>query len=478
MKSREQSDTGHFGYAQELFRNVGGFSSFAISFSIVSIITGVCTLYGYGLEMGGPLEMTLGWPIATLGTLTVAASMAELCSAYPTAGGTYHWASALGGMHAGWFVCVLNIVGATATLLGVDYSCAQFVLPFLQITSSARHLVEALIVILLLQALINHYGVRLVAWLNDFSVTVHIAGVLVVVAALFWFAPKQPVSFLLLAVNSNGQHFYGWAFLLGLLQAQWTYTGFDASAAIAEETESPRTRAPWGIFLAVAVSGVVGYVLVLAITLAISTIPNALHAVDAQGNALPAVIGILQGGLGVKAGNAMGGLAALAMWFCGLGSLTSTSRMLFSLARDNGTPFSRILRKVSVSHGTPAAAIWFIVAVAFCGILVTSAIPVITSMATVAAYLSYGLPILFAYRARSRGGQDWTREAVWTLGRYGRGLNLIAIFFAAAVCFIMVMPPNQIAGQMLAAVVALAVVLYGFVRRSGFRGPAWVGGKA
>jgi amino acid transporter len=90
QSQRDRVDLGRFGYAQELFRNMGGFSNFAISFSIISILTGAVTLFGYGLEMGGPLEMTLGWPIATIFTLTVAASMAELCSAYPTAGGTYH----------------------------------------------------------------------------------------------------------------------------------------------------------------------------------------------------------------------------------------------------------------------------------------------------------------------------------------------------------------------------------------------------
>jgi amino acid transporter len=111
MSSPEQgrADLGRFGYAQELFRGMGGFSNFAIS-SIISILTGAVTLFGYGLEMGGPLEMTLGWPLATVFTLTVAASMAELCSAYPTAGATYHWAADLGGKGWGW----LNILGLIA----------------------------------------------------------------------------------------------------------------------------------------------------------------------------------------------------------------------------------------------------------------------------------------------------------------------------------------------------------------------------
>src|SRR5712691_3670052 len=100
---RDRSELGRFGYAQELLRTMGGFSNFAVSFSIISILTGAVTLYGYGLEMGGPAEMTFGWPLATVFTLTVAASMAELCSAYPTAGAMYHWAADLGGPGCGWF---------------------------------------------------------------------------------------------------------------------------------------------------------------------------------------------------------------------------------------------------------------------------------------------------------------------------------------------------------------------------------------
>src|SRR4051794_30818970 len=134
--SRDAHDLSKFGYAQELLRTMGGFSNFGISFSIISILTGAVTLYGYGLEMGGPLEMTLGWPVATLFTLLLAASMAELCSAYPTSGAMYHWAAALGGPAAGWFVAWLNIVGLIAALAGINYGCAQFVLPFLGIAAT------------------------------------------------------------------------------------------------------------------------------------------------------------------------------------------------------------------------------------------------------------------------------------------------------------------------------------------------------
>jgi Amino acid transporters len=350
-----KDDLGRFGYAQELFRRMGGFSNFAVSFSIISILTGAVTLYGYGLEMGGPLEMTLGWPIATAFTLILAAGMAELCSAYPTSGAMYHWASALGGAAAGWFVAWFTIFGLLATLAGINYSCAQFILPLLSIPASPQNLWIAFALILLTQGLINHYGVRLVAALNDLSVPVHILGVIAIVAALWIMAPRQPLHFLATAVNSNGRSPYWWAFALGLLQAHWTFTGFDASASLAEETVGAREKAPWGMVLSVAVSGIVGYLLLIGMTLSIRSLPAALSARDLQGNPVPAAIAVFQQALGPAFGNVMAATAAVAMWFCGLSCITSVSRTLYSLARDGGTPSRRLAKAHRLAPRSPHA---------------------------------------------------------------------------------------------------------------------------
>jgi amino acid transporter len=451
---------------------MGGFSNFAISFSIISILTGAVTLYGYGLEMGGPLEMTLGWPVATLFTLTVAASMAELCSAYPTAGAMYHWAADLGGAGAGWLVAWLNIFGLIAAQAGINYGCAQFILPFLGAPSTTLNLFLMFTFILITQGALNHWGVKLVAILNDLSVTVHIVGVVVLVAALLYLAPKQPVHFLFAAVNSNGRSSYWWAFVLGLLQAQWTYTGFDASAHMAEETEHPRRHAPWGIVLSVAVSGVVGYLLLLALTLAIHTIPGALAAKDADGNSIPAVIAILTTALGAKAGNAMAALASMAMWFCGLACITSASRALYSLARDEGTPMARFMRGVNPRHGTPAPAIWAIVLASIAAMLWTKAIPVVTSLSTVALYLAYIIPVALGLRAR-RAGSGWPASAVWNLGRFGPTINMVAIAFAVFISLVLVMPPNQLAGETLAGLLIGLGMLYVLIVRHRYKGPGW-----
>jgi amino acid transporter len=470
---QDKADLSRFGYAQELFRNMGGFSNFAISFNIISILTGAVTLYGYGLEMGGPLEMTLGWPVATLFSLTIAMSMAELCSAYPTSGAMYHWAADLGGPVWGWFVAWFNIAGLIAALAGIDYSCAQFILPFLGIEATAANLYWMFGFILLNQALLNLYGVRLVAILGDISVTVHIAGVLAIVGALLYFAPQQPVSFLFQAVNSNGRSPYWWAFLLGLLQAQWTYTGFDASAHMAEETRDPRRHAPWGIVLSVAISGIVGFLLLVPLTLAIPDIGKILNAKDAGGNAISPVIAILQSGLGAKAGNAMSALASMAMWFCGLGCITSASRSVFSLARDNGTPASGWLSKVSKKHGTPGPAIWTTLFAALLAMAWTGAVPIVTSLSTVTLYIAYIVPVILGLRARRRG-HDWTKAAVWTLGRHGVWINWVAIVFTLGISVVLVMPPNELAGKTFGGLTAILVLLYLLEARRKYKGPPWI----
>jgi len=472
MATRDEQDLGRFGYAQELFRSMGGFSNFAISFSIISILTGAVTLFGYGLEMGGPLEMTLGWPIATLFTLALGASMAELCSAYPTSGAMYHWAAALGSPAWGWFVAWLNIVGLIAAQAGINYSCAQFMLPFLGLRATPGNVFAMFAFTLLVHGLLNHFGVKIVSILNDVSVTVHILGVAAIVVAVFWFAPLQPVSFLMQGVNSNGRSPYFWAFLLGLLQAHWTFTGFDASAHMSEETADPRRTAPWGIVLSIGVSGIAGYALLIALTLAITSLPAALGAKDADGNPLPAAIAILQSALGAKVGNAMAAFASIAMWFCGLSCVTSASRAVYSLARDNGVPFSPLFRRVHSKYGTPAPAIWAIVMASIAAMAWSGAVPIVTSLSTVALYCAYVIPVILGLRARL-GGNDWPSMAVWKLGRFGVPVNCIAGAYTLFISVVLIMPPNELAGKTLAGVILVLILIYWFEARHKYNGPEW-----
>src|SRR6266850_104702 len=273
---RDAEQLRRLGYAQQLLRDMGGFANFAISFSIISVLTGAVTLYGHGLRYGGPLAMTLGWPLVSLLTLPVAASLAQLASSYPTAGALYHWASLLGGRGAGFFTAWLNCIGQFAITAGIDYGLAQFVAALLGLPPG-RAVLAVYAAVLVSHAVLNHLGVRLVARLNDLSAWVHIAGVAVIAVALAAFAPRQPAEFLLTRFTDAPRP-YWLGFLLGLLQAGWTFTGFDASAHVSEETRDPTRTAPWGIFLSVAVSALADWVLLLAVTLAIGDLGAAAAA--------------------------------------------------------------------------------------------------------------------------------------------------------------------------------------------------------
>lgn len=465
-------ELGKLGYAQELFRTMGGFSNFAISFSIISILTGAVTLYGHGLRMGGPAEMAIGWPLVTLFTLTVVMSMAELASSLPTSGSIYHWSCKLGGKGWGWFTAWFNIIGQIAAIAGIDYGCAYFVTPLIGLEATTINILIVYAVVLTSHAAINHFGIRLVARLNDFSVTVHIIGVILIVGALFLFAPKQPIGFFFERVTFNDQGWpYWWAFIIGLLQAMWTFTGYDASASVSEETVDPRRRAPWGMVMAVVVSSIVGYLLLIALTLAIRDIPSVLNAQDGSGNPVPAVVAILTGALGARAGAVFSGMAAMAMWFCGLSAVTWSSRVIWAFARDEGLPFSHIWKHVSPKHSTPVPAIWMCVATAFLAAVYSQAYAVVTSISTIGLYISYILPVYLSLRAR--GTERQIVRGPWHLGRFSPYLNFIAILWVIFLSIILSLPDGMFTGKSILGVTALLALWYALSERKRFKGPAF-----
>jgi amino acid transporter len=470
----------HFGYAQQLLRDMGGFSNFAISFSTISILTGGVTLYGTGLTSGGPVVMGIGWPLVTLFVLLVAASMAELASAIPTSGALYHWSSLLGGAGWGWITAWLNLIGLVATVAAIDYGCAQFLMKLLPIADTPWTELAVFAVLLLSHAVLNHVGIRTVARLNDFSAIYHILGAAVLIGALAFFAPKQPVSYLFTKTFTTiTDHPYWYAFLGGLLQAQWTYTGYDASAHISEETKDARVRAPWGIYLSVMVSGIFGYIMLAFVTLAIQN----LDKVAAADNPF---IAILQTALGERSGNIVLATVTLAMWFCGLSCVTSTSRMIFAFSRDGGLPGSRLWGAISARFRTPAAAVWLASVSAFllpCVVYIlvllrpkslnfTSLYPAVTGIGTIGLYLSYGIPVLLKLIATKQGRWQQYADAPWSLGKWSGIVNCIALAWIAFISVLFVLPPNQLTGYIFGALLIALIVLYLTSARSRFRGPA------
>jgi amino acid transporter len=238
-----------FGYAQQLRRRLGAFSSFAIGFSVISVLTGVTSTFGEALGAGGPGGLGLGWPLVSAGTMGVALAMAELASAFPTAGALYHWSALLGGPGWGWATAMLNLAGQVAITAAIDLACAQALGQLLGVGGAGTLGLFGAVV--LVHAALNAGSVRAVAWLNDASAVVHVAGV-VVLSALLLGARHHGVAFLASGIPSAS------GFVRALVLGVWTFTGFDAAAHVSEETHDPARRAPAGIVTAVGTSAVAG----------------------------------------------------------------------------------------------------------------------------------------------------------------------------------------------------------------------------
>jgi amino acid transporter len=513
------------GYAQQLFREMGGFSNFAISFSIISVLTGAVLLYGYGLKFAGPVINTVGWPVVSLFTLCVAASMAELASAYPTAGGLYFWAFRLGGRTWAWSTAWLNMIGQITITAGINVAAAIYIvgaatrifglpadqrIPVFGTATSWYFYVFVMVLIMIPQIMINIFGIRLTARLNDFSVYWHIGGVAVIALLLTLFgahhngldflfsratfvnpldassaelgsgAPMPALVFgdfkfasplFALVPGLAGLYRaapFGLCFVLALLQAQWTYTGYDASAHVAEETVMARKNSAWGVFLSVAVSALVGYVMLLILTWCI---PNGDVAATAN-DAYP-VLQIVYGNLGTFFANVIAVIIGGAMWLCGLASITSMARMWYAFARDDGMPGSSLIKQVSPNYRTP---VWSILitsslAVALC--LYAAAYYVVTSISTITLYLAYMFPIYLNWRNRRRGQGEYTTPATaaWTLGRWSSLLNVIAILWVLFLTVVFSLPPNELVlWSMLALTLGLVLYWHLAAKRS-FLGP-------
>jgi amino acid transporter len=516
------ADLHTLGYAQELFRSMGGFSNFAISFRIISILTGAVILYDYGLAWAGTAAVVLGWPLVTIFVLAIAASMAELASAYPTAGGLYYWASKMKNKEWGWWTAWLNLIGQFAIVAGINYAAAGFINATIldRITGGVFNTTEVIPgilngqlvtmgVILLIQLGLNIAGINLVSLLNQVSVWWHIVIVAAVVVFIFLTGKPDQSGLALGAIQpldqagswNNNLGFvnlqYGaattypliLAFFFSLLQANWTYTGYDASAHVAEETVGARMASAWGVFLSVAVSAVVGYIFLLAL---VTHMPNlsTLFPGALDDSTLPAssqyyfgggvaVISILNYTLG-QLGDVLSAAIAIAMWFCGLASVGAAGRMLFAFSRDDGIPGSGWMKKVSHRYRTPANSLTAIVVISWLFTVATfivgtgTAIVIVTAISTIFLYAAYGLVIYLGATTT-----DWLNHRVWSLGRWSKPIAWVAVLWVIVLMILFSFPTSgNISWPFMVGTVVVLLVYYFGWARSRFQGPKVMGAEA
>jgi amino acid transporter len=500
--SSDEQRLAELGYKQELKRGWSGFSNFAISFSIISILAGCFTTYGQAWINGGPVAISIGWPVISMLILLVAFSMSELASAMPTAGGIYYWASKLGGPAWGWFTGWFNLIGLVAVTASVDYAAATFLnstlsfynLHFLgvnfattSVQSALHHTFVLFVLLLALHAFVNIFSSHLVAMFTNISVWWHVIGVMVIIVLLIA-VPSHHQSFSFVFGHRNNasgfSHNMYWFYVLplGFLLTMYTITGYDASAHVSEETHDAAVAAPKGVWRSVFYSAIFGWAVLLALTFAATHV----KAIDAAGGTSQSII---ESALSSAAAKAVLVIATVGQIFCGMACLTSASRMTFAFSRDGAVPGHNLWRRLGKNR-TPT---WAVVFVAVFALIITipaykgnhAGLPVaflaVTSISVIGLYIAYVIPVFLRWRMG-----DNFQNGPWTLGAKYKWINLIAIVWVALCVIIFSLPFTPAAvpfgetfswssfnyAPLITIIVVAAVTVwyYGWARKT-FKGP-------
>lgn len=439
------------GYEPALTRRMGPFGNFALSFSIISVLSGCMTLFGFGLVTGGPADMMWGWAFVGLMVLAVGAALAEVTSAYPVSGALYFMASKLGGPRWGYATGWLNLLGLLGGMAGGCYGIALFTGAWLNLqwgfTPTPEKTLGIFAVILLLLATLNLFGVRLVSILNSISVWWHVTGVAVIVGALALVPSHHQSPGFVFGEFSNHT---GWSNplyvgLLGLLLAQYTFSGYDASAHLSEETVHAQVSAARGIVRSIFWSWVVGFVLLAGMLFAIQdyagTVGSATGVAPAQ---------VFLDALGPTAAKALLLVVIVAQLFCANAGLASASRMVFAFSRDGALPFSNTWRRLSRTK-TPVPAVWLSVVVPFIlalpSLYSTTAYTAITSINVIGITPAYAIPVYL----RLRAGKHFVRGP-WHLGKWSEPIGWTAVVWVGFVTVLFCLPQTRPEGGGLVSV--------------------------
>ncbi|MFE9122639.1 amino acid permease [Streptomyces sp. NPDC007172] len=471
------------GYPRKLTRRFHAFDNFAISFTIINIISGIFSAFGFGMGAGGPRILVFGWIGVSVMVLFVGAAMGEIASAYPTSGALYFSAGKLAKRHRGawsWYTGWLNFVGQVGGTAATNYAAATFIQAFITMQwpsyeGTPQETVGIATAILLLQALANTYTVQLVAVVNRISVWWLLIGMVVIVVALTVKpSSHQPVSFATHFVNSTGFDNGLYAAMLGLLVTSWTFTGFDGSFHMSEETVRATVNTPKGIMRAIIYSALAGLVLMLALVYAIRD-----YAAEIGAAAPP--VQILVDALGMGTAKLLLLIVIGAMLFCGLANMTSNTRQIFAFSRDGAMPGSRWWHSVSLRTRTPVKAVWLAAACALVLIIPGwwshTAFTAIVSVNVVGLYLAYGVPIFLRLRLND------FQPGPWNLGRWGRPVAAVAVIWIVLSSVLFMLPQGSpitvdsfnYAPIALGVVLLIATVWWFATARRRFQGPVSYG---
>src|SRR5438552_14631351 len=461
VEEQDEQKLAELGYKQELVRAWSGFTNFAISFTIISVLAGTFTTFGQAWNAGGPVAISIGWPVICAFVLLVAVSMAELTSAFPTAGGPYWWAARLGGKGWSWFTGWFNIVGLLGIVASVGYGAAIFLQATLSLyglkvfgvnfaDSKPSHILHQtfvlFLIILVLYTVVNIFADRLLAIFNNISVFWHVLGVLAIILLLALVPSHHQSASFVFSEHFNNTGFHGghtsglffWLYVLpiGFILTMYTQTGYDASAHTAEETRGAALSAAKGVWRSVFFSAIAGWAVLLALVFAATNVPA---ITEKGGGSIP----IIETALTSAAAKAVLLICTVGQLFCGAAGLTSASRTWFAFSRDRGMPGWPLFRRLNQQR----VPLYAVIAVSIAALIIT--IPAyfgnkvgfpwayfaITAICTVGLYLAYIIPVFLRLRMGNR-----FQPGPWPLGRHYKWINVGAIAFVVLVVYALDIP--------------------------------------
>jgi amino acid transporter len=447
------------GYKQELSRTWSGFSNFAISFSIISILAGCFTSFGLGWNNGGPMAIFWGWPIISVFILIIGFCMSELVSAFPTSGGIYWWASKLGGPKAGYYTGWLNLIGLLAIVASVAYGCATFFDLFASTISTSwadhyslnRVFIE-FIVILAVASVINIFSSHLLAVINNVSVWWHVFGAAAVILVLI-IVPGHHASLSTVAtsrVNNTGLfggHTSGVGFIIYVLPlaailTQYTITGYDASAHLSEETKSAADTAAKGMWRSIFYSAIGGWILLLSFLFAVQSVAGVTGAGGAVNEIFTQALG--------KNWHATVLLISTAgQFFCTIACMTSTTRMLFAFSRDGAVPGGKYWRQLNANrvpvYGVVLTAVIAVILTApalvkvdIAGAPVPVAFFAVVTIGVIGLYMAFAVPIYYRWKA----GDSFV-TGNWNLGSKYKWMSIVALVEIVITSIVALLPTSS-----------------------------------
>ncbi|KAF2439660.1 amino acid transporter [Karstenula rhodostoma CBS 690.94] len=448
----DERELARVGKKSVLRRNFAFLSILGLSCSLMITWEGLCSVFIFGLMNGGPAGLIYGFLFCWVGYATVVATMGELVSMWPTAGGQYHWTHMLApdGLKdvlsyvTGW----QSVIAWQALSASGGYLTATS-LQGLVINSQASYeptrwqgtlLVFAIIAFCLV---VNTWLARLLPRAEQAILVLHIILFFVVLITLTTLAPQKRSSHEVwqLFLNQGGYESKGLSFFVGLITPVFAFTGADGAVHMCEEIRHSSTALPNALLGSIAINGVTGFAMLVAILYCIGDIDAALNTPTGY-----SFIEILtQGTSSVAGGTALSALLVIMFMLCTMGTVASASRQLWAFARDNAVPNARIISYVHPTLKIPLVSILSTCTISCLLSLINigsaTVFNAMVSLSVAGFFGSYLLPFSLLLHTRLRN-PEMLEFGPWRLGRLGPWINGFAIAWSALVMFFSFWPTS------------------------------------